>query len=89
MPDSFIQSSISLYPKFRRIVLYLFMHRRHPFASRDILLPKIAEQMLETAAGHMDLGQFPDGYIISALTGEWRTGPASSTPCHSTAKGTG
>lgn len=41
----FIQSSISLYPNFQRIVLYLFMHRRHPFASRDVWLPKIAEQM--------------------------------------------
>lgn len=41
----FIQSSISLYPNFQRIVLYLFMHRRHPFASRDVWLPKSAEQM--------------------------------------------
>lgn len=78
MPDSFKQSSISLYPNFRRIVLYLLMHRRHTSASRDILLPKIAEQMpLRQQQGTWTSDSFPPGpYIISALTGEQRTGPS-------------
>lgn len=82
MPDSFIQSISSLYPNFRRILLYLFMHRRHPFASRDILLPKIAEQMpLRQQQGTWTSDSFPPGlYIFSAITGERRTGLCQPRP---------
>lgn len=59
-------------------MLYLLMHRRHTSASRDILLPKIAEQMpLRQQQGTWTSDSFPPGpYIISALTGEQRTGPS-------------
>lgn len=82
--DSFTKSScyrISFYPNFRRIVLYLFMHRRHPFASRDIFLPKICRtDASETAAGHSDLGEQPAGPHIISGTGRWAGGGVPARP---------
>lgn len=76
MPGSFIRSSISLYPNFQRTVLYLLMHSRHPFASRDMLLPKIAEQMplrQQQGTGTPD-STWPGPQPLQALTGERRAG---------------
>lgn len=79
--DSFIQSSISLYPNSRRIVLYLFTHRWHLFTSRDILLPKIAEQMpLRQQQGTWTSDSIPPGLYIISGTNRWAAGGFQPAP---------
>lgn len=79
--DSFRPSSISLLPELRRIVLYLCMYRRHPFTSRDILRPKVAEQMPLRQQQARGPRRFQLGlHVISALTGERRAGPSQLRP---------
>lgn len=77
----FIQTSISLYPNFRRIVLYLLMHRRHPFASRDILLPKTAEQVpLRQQQGTWTSDSSPRGLYAISGTNRRAAGGAQLAP---------
>lgn len=77
----FIKNSISLYPNFQRIVLYLFMHRRHPFASRNNLPPRIAEQMpLRQQQGTWTSDNLPPGLYYVSGTNRWAAGGSQPAP---------
>lgn len=57
------------------------MYRRHPFTSRDILRPKVAEQMPLRQQQARGPRRFQPGlHVISALTGERRAGPSQLRP---------